>query len=83
LGADGSFVHPVDVFGNDVAAYEAWGGMKQHLVDAADMKLDRNTCRMGRKLQFDAQAEKFVGDDEANKLLSRAYRAPYVVPEQV
>ncbi len=83
LGADGSFVNPVDVFGQDVAAYEAWGGMKQHLFDAADMKLENAACRIGRKLQFDAKAERFVGDDEANQMLSRAYRAPYVVPEQV
>lgn len=37
----------------------------------------------GRTLQFDPKTERFVGDDEANKLLTRPYRAPYVVPDEV
>jgi predicted dehydrogenase len=37
--------------------------------------------RVGRKLRFDATAERFVGDEEANALLGRAYRAPWVLPE--
>jgi len=39
--------------------------------------------RTGRKLAFDPAKEKFVGDTEANKLVSRDYRKPYVVPEKV
>jgi len=39
--------------------------------------------RLGRQLKFDPKTEKFVGDDEANALLTRKYRPPYVVPEQV
>ena len=39
--------------------------------------------RVGRKLKFDGKAEKFVGDAEADKLLTRAYRAPFVIPEKV
>ena len=35
------------------------------------------------KLNFDAKTEKFIGDDEANKLLTRPYRGPFVVPEKV
>jgi predicted dehydrogenase len=34
-----------------------------------------NICaRLGRTLAFDAQAERFVDDDEANKLVGREYR---------
>jgi len=39
--------------------------------------------RTGRKLHFDPQTETFVDDIEANRMLSREYRAPYVVPEVV
>jgi predicted dehydrogenase len=39
--------------------------------------------RVGRKLSIDEKTEGFVGDDEANKLVRRTYREPYVVPEVV
>ena len=39
--------------------------------------------RTGRKLVFDSDTETFPGDEEANGLLRREYREPYVVPEQV
>ena len=39
--------------------------------------------RMGRKLQIDAATEGFLNDEEANGLLKRKYRAPWVVPETV
>ena len=39
--------------------------------------------RLGRQLQFDPATERFVGDEDANSMLRREYRAPYVVPERV
>lgn len=39
--------------------------------------------RIGRKLVFDPETETFPGDEEANRLLTRTYREPYVVPDQV
>jgi len=37
--------------------------------------------RVGRSVKFDGTAERFVRDDEADKLLSRAYRTPYLLPK--
>jgi predicted dehydrogenase len=39
--------------------------------------------RTGRTLAFDPKSERFSGDEEANRLLTRPYRAPYVVPQEV
>jgi predicted dehydrogenase len=39
--------------------------------------------RVGRMLHFDPRTERFLGDEEANRYLSREYRPPYVVPEKV
>ena len=36
-----------------------------------------------KKLMFDAKTETFSGEPEANKLLKRAYRAPWIIPESV
>ena len=41
-----------------------------------------NICReLGRKLDWDPVKEEFVGDDEANKLRSRARRNGFELPE--
>jgi hypothetical protein len=39
--------------------------------------------KVGRSLVFNGKKERFVGDSEADKLLSRDYRKPFVVPEEV
>lgn len=39
--------------------------------------------RTGRTLKFDPVKEKFIGDDEADRMLTRNYRNPYIVPEKV
>ena len=39
--------------------------------------------RTGRKLHFDPKTERFVNDEEANSYITRKYREPFVVPENV
>ena len=34
---------------------------------------------LGRKVEFDPKTERFVGDEQANRMTSRAMRAPYGV----
>ncbi|HUQ95297.1 MAG TPA: Gfo/Idh/MocA family oxidoreductase [Bryobacteraceae bacterium] len=39
--------------------------------------------RVKRRLNWDPQKERFTGDTEADALLTRKYRVPYVVPEKI
>jgi hypothetical protein len=39
--------------------------------------------RVGKRLSFDEKSLSFPHDKEATALLSRKYRAPYLVPEKV
>jgi hypothetical protein len=52
-------------------------------LSAAMCHLANISYRLGRKVNWDAAAGKFVKDGEADKMISRNYRAPYVVPERV
>ena len=39
--------------------------------------------QLGIPLKFDPKKEKFIGNAEADRLLTRPYRAPFIVPEKV
>jgi predicted dehydrogenase len=41
------------------------------------------SMRLGRTLQFNGEFEQFVNDSEADMMLTRKYRSPYIVPENV
>lgn len=45
--------------------------------------LSNISYRLGRQLTFDGAKEKFVNDAEADALLTRNYREPFVVPQKV
>jgi hypothetical protein len=47
------------------------------------MHLANISYRVGRTIHWDAKTMTCVGDPEANKLLTRAYRTPFVVPKNV
>ena len=61
---------------------ESFETIKRNL-KGVGVNLDKATYRMGRTLTIDPKAECFIGDPEADKLLTREYRAGYVVPEKV
>lgn len=52
-------------------------------MSAALPALANISYRLKRELKFDGKTEKFVKDPEADKYLTREYRAPYIVPKSV
>jgi hypothetical protein len=57
--------------------------ISENLKVALGMDLDKYTYVLGPKLNFDPEKERFVGNPEADKLLTRDYREPFVVTESV
>jgi predicted dehydrogenase len=82
LGSEQPFSQQSKAFGDDKSAYETLARMGEHLKENK-VPLDGTNYRAGRRLTVDPQAEAFVGDSEANALLTREYRKPFVVPEKV
>ena len=58
-------------------------GVEDGHLSSALPHLANISYRVGRALSFDGKAEKFKGDAEADKLLTRPYRAPFVIPDKV
>jgi len=56
--------------------------MAEHL-QANNVDIANEQLALGEFLQMDPKAERFVGNADADKLLTRDYRAPYVVPAKV
>jgi len=51
--------------------------------EALGVKPEEATFRLGPKLEFDPEAERFVENRKATRLLTRKYRKPFVVPTEV
>jgi hypothetical protein len=52
-------------------------------LSATLVHMANTSYRLGRKLHFDPACENYGNDAEANAYLSRKYRPPFVVPENV
>jgi predicted dehydrogenase len=64
------------------AGHEAADRTVAHLRDNS-VDVDKAEFRIGRPVRIDPKTERFGADEEANKLATREYRKPYVVPENV
>lgn len=82
MGRQQPFTVEPDIVRTDDEAAETLERFKQHL-DANGINMERWSYRVGPKLKFDPQSETFVGNPVADRLLTRDYRAPYVVPDKV
>lgn len=86
-GPSGNFGHdPVtEHFANFIEAVRSRDASKLHgppetaHTSSGLAHLGNIAYRLGRKLHFDPKTEKFKNDPEADKMLTREYRAPYVV----
>jgi len=67
---------------SDRLAAERFEGMKEHLARNG-VDLTQPGITLGPWLEFDPRRERFRNHPQANALLSRDYREPYVVPERV
>jgi predicted dehydrogenase len=66
----------------DKEALDSINRMIEHLgKNNVDVKVDQ--LAFGEMLKMDPKTEKFIGNAAADKLLTREYRAPFVVPEKV
>jgi len=61
---------------------ETFGRMEEHLRDNK-LPLEATKYRLGRTLTVDASSETLGADRDANALLRRTYREPFVVPDKV
>ncbi len=68
------FLAAIDSRGKPVADIE------EGYISTASCILANLALRTGRTFQWDAATQGVVGDDEANRLLTRAYRRPWVHP---
>jgi hypothetical protein len=71
-----------DPFGKNEAANETYRRFRSHLKENK-VDLEKATFMMGREIKFETKTETIMGDAEASKLLTREYRKPFVVPENV
>jgi hypothetical protein len=58
-------------------------GIEEGFYTCALVHLGNISYRLSRSLEFDPVTMKFRHDDEANAMLTRKYRKPFVVPEKV
>ena len=83
MGETVPFDAQAKAFGDDKDAVEALARMEEHLAKGNGLKLEGETFHAGKKLDFDPVTERFLGNADADKLLTREYRAPFAVPERI
>jgi predicted dehydrogenase len=81
LGEKVAFDQKNKALSENAEVAQTFGNMRANL-EAVGVNLAQTKYQSGRVLNFDAQAERFVGAeaDKANAFVTRKYREPYVVP---
>jgi len=84
LGESAPFDDRTQKLGDNSEVVATFRNLRENL-KAVDAQLERATYRVGRTLEFDPRTERFTGEgaEQANSLLGRSYRPPFVVPDAV
>jgi len=82
LGATKAPQEIKDALKSNKGLSEAFDRMAGHL-DANGVDISKDNLQLGVPLKFNPGKERFVDNAQANSLVSRNYRAPFVVPEKV
>ncbi len=70
-----NFLQAVDTRSKPVSTIE------EGYISTASCILANNAMQLNRTLAWDAERQQVISDDEANRLLARPYRAPWVHPQ--
>jgi predicted dehydrogenase len=82
LGTTKPFDSPRALFGDDKVAAETLERTQEHLKENR-LPIDKVQYQIGRRLRLDPAREVFLGDKQANALLTRPYRKGFEVPASV
>jgi len=72
--------HMRDLLANIASRGKPVADIEEGHISTASCILANQSMRLGRTLTWDSVAKRVVGDDEANGMLARPYRAPWVHP---
>lgn len=81
LGTRVTFAGIPDPLRDSEPANEAFERMTAHLRDNG-LSIEGSSYRLGRVMEFDPVTERFIGDEQANALLTRVPRPPYAIPDK-
>ena len=70
-----NFLNAIDTRSKPVSTIE------EGYISTASCILANQAMKLGRTLAWDAQTQRVIDDDEANRLLARAYRPPWIHPD--
>ena len=83
LGKQVPFGKEYDALGQNEHITASVKAIEEQLKGVLGLDLSKATYQLGAKLRFDPKTEKFIDSPEADKLLTRNYREPFVVRETV
>jgi len=83
LGKQVPFGKEYDALGQNEHIEASVKAIEEQLKGVLGMDLSKATYQLGAKLRFDPKTEKFIDNPEADKLLTRDYREPFVVRQTV